>query len=271
LRDTLVEALTATGKFLLENFKQAAGGFNKIPSPQIPKAMPVADLNAEAGRMMINVIRRNHPDHSVLSEESGSVEKPSDFIWTLDPLDGALNFVSQIPWFGVQAALLKKGSPVLGGIYLPATDTLYICEKGKGAVTRDGQPVSLSREQDPARSICVFSMDNACDPDTAKKQTELMSLIAVNTKSMRHTDSVVDFCMIIDGRVGAAINLSAKIWSIAAVQLMVNELGGILTDFQGKEIMLNLNPGAYLKNYMVIAAGRNVSKKLVTLAKLSGF
>ena len=56
----------------------------------------VTSTDHESERVIIDIIRSKHPDHSILAEESGNFKKHLDYNWIIDPLDGTTNFVHSL-------------------------------------------------------------------------------------------------------------------------------------------------------------------------------
>lgn len=80
-------------------------------------------------RLIVRAISKEFPRHNFLTEESGLIDKKSDYTWVVDSLDGMVNFAYGSPLFSICIALLKQGKLVLGAIYAPALNELYYAEK----------------------------------------------------------------------------------------------------------------------------------------------
>ena len=77
-------------------------------------------------------IERSYPDHGIIGEEFGEVSQKSDYVWTIDPIDGTRSFIRGIPLFGTLISLLKNGEPIIGVMVLPALRETYWALKGEG-------------------------------------------------------------------------------------------------------------------------------------------
>lgn len=104
----------------------------------------VTEADYEAEQAIVGAIERKFPDHRILSEEAGQLGQDSDWLWLVDPLDGTNNYVIGLPVFAVSITLLYREEPVLGVIYEPMPDRLYIAVKGEG-MTLNGEPVRMRR------------------------------------------------------------------------------------------------------------------------------
>ena len=82
---------------------------------------------------IIDRLRNVFPDHAILAEESGSTQGDKDKKWIIDPLDGSLNYSHGYPCYCVSIGMEHNGELVVGVIYNPNLDELFVAEKGKGA------------------------------------------------------------------------------------------------------------------------------------------
>ncbi|WP_338134404.1 inositol monophosphatase [Cohnella candidum] len=93
--------------------------------------MTEVDYLAEA--LILERIYSAFPDHQIHSEEAGGNGKRSDWLWLIDPLDGTNNYAIGLPIFTTSITLLYRKEPVLGVVYEPITDRLFVSSLGAGA------------------------------------------------------------------------------------------------------------------------------------------
>jgi myo-inositol-1(or 4)-monophosphatase len=148
VENTAVRACLAGGRHLADRFGQESDA-----------EFSAHDVKAAADRAseerMLSVIRDSHPDHAVYAEESGDVSTEGDLRWVVDPLDGTNNFVSGLPSFATAAAVLDDDGPVLGCVYVPMSDDLYVARRGEG-VRHDGDPVTADSSVPTAKATVGF-------------------------------------------------------------------------------------------------------------------
>ncbi|MEJ5310446.1 MAG: inositol monophosphatase [Anaerolineae bacterium] len=248
LRDTMIESTLAGGHVLREHFGHVTGVRQKEDHSSVVTA---ADFASEAA--IVAVIERAYPDHNLIAEERGFVDRGAGFTWVIDPLDGTSNFAAGLPWFGVLVALLEGAVPVLGAMYLPCDDTLYVGEAGQG-VTRNGTPVRVTAETDPRNVLCAYGMDASADITKTRREAETLTRLVNGVRNVRTTNSLLDFCYTVDGRLGAVVNQNTKIWDIAPAWLLLREAGGVLTDTSGAPLHFALAADTYARSYAVIGA-----------------
>lgn len=220
-----------------------------------------ADLASE--QCIIQIIQAKFPTHNILSEERGFIRTGSDLIWVIDPLDGTSNFAARIPWFGVLIAILKGGVPVIGVMYFPDSDTLYFCEEGQG-VFCNGKQVNVSSETNLSNILCSYGMDSSTDQEKTRMEVELLFHLVNRVRNVRATNSPIDFCYTIDGRFGASLNQTTKIWDIAPVELMIREAGGIFSDLAGEKLHFDLGAG-YERNYAVLGTNKELHPQILDI------
>jgi len=97
---------------------------------------------------------------------------------------------------------------------------------------------------------------------------EVLKRLSKRVRNIRSTNSLVDFCYTADGRLGAALNQTTKIWDIAVPWLMIREAGGIVTDIQGNEIRFDLSAMTFGRNYTILASGPELHEKLLLAINL---
>jgi myo-inositol-1(or 4)-monophosphatase len=257
-RETLEKALRRGGEVLLGYYGNT---FHTTVKESISSVVTEADLASE--KAIMEVLNSSDP-FSIISEEAGYMERGTEMTWVVDPLDGTSNFAAGLPWFGVIIALFEGNTPVLGGMYLPLEDHLYLASVGRGS-TLNGKPVTTSESMDLASVLVSYSFDFSPLPEKTRSETELMGRLSKQVRNLRSTNSLVDFCYTADGRLGAAINQTTKIWDIAAPWLLIREAGGMVTDTAGNEIRFDLSPEGCRRNHTILAAGKGIHSLLLKI------
>jgi myo-inositol-1(or 4)-monophosphatase len=248
MKDLLIDGVRAAGRVLLEHF----GRVREVRTKESHSSVVTeADLASE--RCLIELIRSRHPRHGIVAEESGFQPGSEPLAWVIDPLDGTSNFAAGIPWFGVLVAVLERGEPILGAAYLPVTDTLYWAEAGQGTY-RDGVAVHVTGATELRDALCAFGIDATTDEEATQRAAGMLARLVNRSRNVRATNSLIDCCYTIDGRLGGWVNLATRIWDIAALRLMLQEAGGLLTDVSGVPIQFRLESEPFDRNYPVVGA-----------------
>lgn len=240
--------LRESGVFIMKHFGDIRATDIKVKTD--PSQL-VTEVDIKSEKKIIAAIKTNYPDHSILAEESGFIDRKSEYVWIIDPIDGTSNFAHGLPWFGIMIALCRRSEPVASGIYLPATDEMFLAEKGNGA-WYNGSLVVLDKELTARRSLVSYNLDYK--DDTAHKSfvLALYGKIAGEVLNVRSTNSGSDYAYAAVGKLAATINLTNKIWDIAPVTLIAKEAGCIVTDLDGKEPLFIIDGEATQRNYAII-------------------
>ncbi len=256
---TLQLALKTGGDLLLDHL-------GKIPKASIKESissvLTEADLVAESA--ILKVLGEGPGSFNIITEEAGYLNRHSEFIWVVDPLDGTSNFAAGLPWFGVIIALFREHIPVLGGMYLPAEQALYLTEAGKGA-TLNGKSIRTTSSEFLVENLVAYSFDFSDVPGKTDDEMNLLNRLSKKVRNIRSTNSLVDFCYLADGRLGAVLNQTTRIWDIAVPWLMIREGGGRVTDIHGEEITFRISPEAVNRNHTILASGAQLHQALLEI------
>lgn len=228
LISTLREAAHAGAAEIVRYFN---GQFKISNKEGINNLVTEADHAAE--KAIMAVIRKNFPDHFILSEEAGELSRQSDYKWIIDPIDGTINFAHGIPINCVSIAVEYKGEIILGAVYNPHINEFFFAEKGKGA-TLNGNPISVSQKEEAIHACLVtgFPYTYINMPNGPLEVFE--RFIRKGVPVRRLGSAAIDLCWVAAGRFDGFYEHKLEAWDSAAGFLIVEEAGGRVTDFEGK-------------------------------------
>jgi myo-inositol-1(or 4)-monophosphatase len=198
----------------------------------------VTHVDKESEQIIINVIKKNFPDHIFLTEESIKEHDSDNYRWIIDPLDGTTNFIHSYPVFSVSIALDFQREIILGIVYDPVRDEMFSAEKGKGAFL-NGRPFRVSSINGLDSSIIAtgFPFRNKGMIDDYLK---LFKNIFQKVSDIRRAGSAaLDLAYLACGRCDGFFELGLSPWDIAAGSILIKEAGGIITDFSGNSDYLS--------------------------------
>ncbi len=252
-------------KLALEDVsKTAKQSFGKIQgTTKVEDSNQVfTETDLKIGRLLIDKIHNAYPNYNIIDEEVGVVDNKSQYTWIVDPIDGTSNFVQGIPMYGIMLGLLKGDKPIAGGILLPEFSELYVAEKGKGTYC-NGKIIQVSDKKNLLDSLVAYGIDSHQeDPKFTKDECLLLSKIVLKIRNLRASNSVYDFAMVAKGKYGAYLNKTSKIWDNVTPQIIIEEAGGIYTDFFGKPIDYSNPLTKTNKNFTYCAAAPNLHQQL---------
>ncbi|MEK7617475.1 MAG: inositol monophosphatase [Patescibacteria group bacterium] len=196
----------------------------------------LTETDTRIGRLLVNLIQGEFPEHNIIDEETGVVDNNSQFTWVIDPIDGTSNFVQGVPNYGIMIGLLRGGEPISAGISLPFFQEIILAEKGQGTF-RKNERLRVTEERDLSSVLVAYQLDShQNDPDFTRREYTTVAEIALAVRNVRTSGSCFDAVMVAEGKYGACLNRTAKIWDIVAAQLIVEEAGGVCTDFFGRDL-----------------------------------
>ncbi len=192
----------------------------------------VADLESE--RAIVERIQAAFPDHSILTEEAGKLDRPGASVrWIIDPLDGTLNYRHGLPHCAISIAVEVDGEPRLGAVYNAMTGERFEAERGAGA-TLNGTPIRVSSAGTLGENIVVagfpYDRRERIDHYVGLFRTFMLEAQAVH----RMGSAAMDLCGVACGRFGAYYEENIEPWDWAAGVLIVEEAGGNVTDYHGE-------------------------------------
>ena len=247
-----------------------AGGIlrGRFGQPHDVRFKGTIDLVTEADQasedLIADRLRSLCPEHDLLCEE-GSVGATSGsaYRWVVDPLDGTTNFAHGLPTFAVSIALEDAGVPVIGVVYDPMRDELFVARKGTGA-TLNGAPIQVSAVDRLLSSILVTGF--SYDFQRRARQAEVWRGFLTRVQAIRQTGSAaLNLCYVAAGRLDGYWEQGISAWDVAAGAVIVTEAGGTVTDMRGgafrsddREILAS-NGALHNALRGVIAAHENVS------------
>jgi myo-inositol-1(or 4)-monophosphatase len=210
----------------------------------------VTEVDKGSETMIRNLIRTYFPDHAFLGEEgvapgaeasARAIREMQDeeYLWIVDPIDGTTNFVHGFPYFVVSIALARRGEVIVGVIYDPNRDEMFVAEKGKGAYLR-GKPIRVSSEERLGDALVAtgFPSDTVSTLPVNLRGLQAVAPIARNVRSAG--SAALHLAYVAAGRLSGFWELGLNSWDLAAGALLVQEAGGRVTDTRGEPYSLSV-------------------------------
>ncbi len=212
--------------------------FGEIEQLQVSMKGPgdfvsLADKRAE--KVVFEELSKARPGYGFVMEESGEVEgSDKSHTWHIDPLDATTNFLHAIPHFAISIALEREGQIVAGVVYNPASDEMYVSEKGQGAFGGAHRlRVAARRELSQALIGCgVPHLGKAAEHPRFKAELAVVMARVVNVRRMGCAS--LDLAYVAAGRFDAFWERGLQSWDVAAGELLVREAGGYVSGADGE-------------------------------------
>ena len=261
--DIATEAALAAGVVLQDYLGKLENAITEKGRPG--DLVTIADKASE--QVILEVLGRHFPQHSILAEESGKLgNQDNEFLWAIDPLDGTTNYAHQYPCFAVSIGLLINGVPKVGVIYDPFRDELFRAAAGLGA-TRNRRPIQVSQTAELSKSLLVsgFAYDRRETADN--NYAEFCHLTHLTQGVRRDGAAALDLAYVACGRVDGYWERGIAPWDVVAGIILVQEAGGKVTAYDGSPMKIEsgriLATNGYLHD--------SLSQELIKVPRLSSW
>ncbi len=188
----------------------------------------VTNFDLEIENYIIRKIKKSYPDFSIVSEEYNSNNKLTDNCFTIDPIDGTINFANKLPLWGIQIACIKNGSTCCSVIFLPKLNELYYADE-TGAFL-NGEKIQVNNIS-TKNGLYAVTGDNGII-GTAKMRK-------FNKHNRKLGAASVNFAWVACGRLSASIYRKNNAWDYVPGLYLIKQAGGKVLDEEGCHIGAN--------------------------------
>jgi myo-inositol-1(or 4)-monophosphatase len=218
-------AAKEAGEILLAHF----GSVKQITRKSQGNLVTDADILSE--KLIIDFLKREYPDFSILSEESHSSTPINGYTWVVDPLDGTNNYTFGIPFFCVNIALVRDEDILLGVTYDPVRGEIFQAETGKGAYLNES-PIRVTTISSLRESL--VGLDLGYSHDRGRQMLNTVKRLWGQVHCVRLMgSSSLGIAYVACGRISLYFHRYLFPWDIASGLLLVREAGGEVVDWQG--------------------------------------
>jgi myo-inositol-1(or 4)-monophosphatase len=225
MRDFLEDTISAAGELTLEYRRDLENV--RVDRKSDKDLVTEADVAVE--KFICSRIAERFPSHSILGEESGHTAG-DDNCWIIDPIDGTTSFVHHQPFYSVSIALRQGGEITLGAVYAPVLGELFIAAKGQGAML-NGKPIRVSACERLSESVLGTGFACLRSDKQDNNLPVFNKLMPIIRGVRRFGSAAVDLCYVACGRLDGFWELNLNIYDIAAGKIILEEAGGVCTDF----------------------------------------
>ncbi|HTT49205.1 MAG TPA: inositol monophosphatase family protein [Pseudolabrys sp.] len=255
LLNVMVAAARKTARALKRDF----GELEKLQVSLKGPANFVSSADRRAEEMLYQELSKARPGYGFLGEEGGSREgADKSHRWIVDPLDGTTNFLHGIPQFAISIALEREDSIVAGLVYNPASEEMFIAEKGKGAFMNE-QRIRVAGRKRLADAVVACGLPHIGRGDLVRGTRETAAVQAQVAGLRRFGAAALDLAWVAAGRLDGYWERNLKPWDMAAGSLLVREAGGFVSDCDGGADMFGTGH--------IVAGNEIVQKELLRVLK----
>ncbi len=191
----------------------------------------VSEADEEIERCVSLVIRAAFPSHGILGEEFNSTWPTTEYVWTIDPIDGTTPFVYGIPLFGSLLGLVRDGVPCFGSICLPTVNETLIGD-GYSAFC-NGKPISV--DNTTALSDAVLLTSDLTELAKLKQRDGFNRMIE-DVYIARTWGDCFGYAMVAKGEASIMMDAGLNGWDIAPLVPVLIGAGALVTDFDGNPV-----------------------------------
>ena len=194
----------------------------------------VTEVDRASEREIAAVLRSFASDVPVLGEESGG--EAAARAWVVDPLDGTTNFLHGFPAVGVSVALVDRGKPVVGVVHAPFLGRTWAGARGLGAeaIGEDGSRARLAVSDLPPERAVVGTGFPFRRKDLLPRYLGMMRRCLERFEDLRRPGAAaLDLAWVAEGVSEGFFELGLAPWDVAAGALLIEEAGGVVTDWEG--------------------------------------
>lgn len=191
-----------------------------------------ADRLAEA--LVVETLQSTRPEDAILGEEGTAHSGTTGITWIIDPIDGTVNYLYDLPAYCVSIAACVADSTafadgqraIAGAVYNPQTDELFVAAQGQGA-TRNGAQINVN--SDVALNTSLVATGFGYTAERRSEQAAILMRVLPKIRDIRRIGTAAyDLCLLASGRVDAYYERGIQPWDYAAGALIATEAGATL-------------------------------------------
>jgi myo-inositol-1(or 4)-monophosphatase len=258
LLNVMIAAARKTARALKRDF----GELEKLQVSLKGPANFVTSADRRAEETLFQELSKARPGYGFLGEEGGvRAGADTSHRWIVDPLDGTTNFLHGIPQFAIAIALEREGAVIAGLVYNPASEEMFIAEKGKGAFMNE-QRIRVAGRKRLADAVIACGLPHIGRGDLVLARQETGAMQEQVAGLRRFGAAALDLAWVAAGRLDGYWERDIKPWDMAAGFILVREAGGYISDCDGGDDM-------FAKGH-VIAGNEAIQKELLAVLKGAG-
>ena len=220
----------------------------------------VSYVDTTAEQMLVEGLQKLLPDSGFIAEENTIKQNlNAEYCWIIDPLDGTTNFLYGIPSYAVSIALHHRDEGMLlGVVYEVNGSECFHAVKNEGAFLNE-KPISVTSTH-LLKNAFLSTGFPYYDFEVINEYIKVLRYLMQNTRGIRRLGAAaVDLCYVACGRYDGFFEHSLAPWDVAAGSLIIQEAGGIVSDFGGG--------GTYLFGKQIVAGNRQIHPAMLQLFK----
>ncbi len=234
------QLLKQAGKIALKYFRKSNAD---IKSKEDGSLVTIADKEIE--QFLRKEINKKYKGHSILGEEFGFTKSSSKilskFTWVIDPIDGTASFSAGRPMWGIMIGLIVDNVPVLGAVYAPFTDELWIGVREKAKGKKEEYVSYFNNKKIKPLTPYPLSLTPKILATTGPQYfnpagKKFFEALAKKADSVVYGGDCYNFCLLANGHIHTIYEQNLKVHDYVPLLPILLGSGAKVTDEKGKEI-----------------------------------
>jgi myo-inositol-1(or 4)-monophosphatase len=223
------EAARAAGRLIVEGRPDRAV---EVTATKSSVTDIVTEMDQASERLLVEHIRAVRPDDGFLGEEGADEVGTSGVTWVIDPIDGTVNYLYQLPGFAVSVGVRIGDEIVAGAVVNPTSGEVWTARRGHGAWL-DGRPIHVNNP--PALDMALVATGFGYDSERRGRQAQVLATVLPRIRDVRRFGCAsIDLCALACGRVDGYYEQGLKPWDLAAGGLIATEAGAVVGGLAGR-------------------------------------
>ncbi|HEX7189347.1 MAG TPA: inositol monophosphatase family protein [Actinomycetes bacterium] len=223
-----LDAATTAGRLIVE---ERPHGRLEVTATKSSSTDIVTAMDQLSERTVVERISAARPDDGFLGEEGAQRDGTTGVTWVIDPIDGTVNYLYEIPSFAVSVAARMGDEVVAGAVVNPVSGETWTAVRGRGAWL-DGRRLQVNPTTDLAMALIATGFDYSAN--RRARQAEVLRSVLPQVRDIRRMGAAsLDLCALASGRVDAYYEQGLKPWDLAAGGLVAQEAGAVVGGLRG--------------------------------------
>ena len=223
----LIELADASSERILPHFRARPPIHNKAESG----FDPVTEADAGAERIIRELISDRYPGHGIIGEEEAPTNADAEKCWIIDPIDGTRAFIAGLPSWGTLIGLTIGGRPIAGMMHQPFTGEKFIATQAGSFLIHGTRKTPLATSDVQSLSAATL-MTTSPDLFSTEGRSRFKA-VESHCLQARYGFDCYAYAMIAAGQVDIVVESDLKIFDIAPLIPLIEQAGGIVTDWDG--------------------------------------
>ena len=198
----------------------------------------VTQVDRDTESLIRDLIRQSRPNDAIFGEEEGGAAGSSGITWIIDPIDGTVNFLYDVPQWAVSIAVVAgepdpaSWQPLAGAVFNPGANELFSAS-ADGPAELNGRPIQANHDVPLDAALVITGFAYGLEP--RQQQTEHVARLLPRVRDLRRFGAAsLDLCFVACGRADAYYEATTSVWDFAAGALIAQRAGAKVWGWNGQ-------------------------------------